>query len=49
MPITNYSVLQGLPTAGKVVSGTSTHYQITMQATGGPLHRRSQHRVHRWL
>jgi uncharacterized protein YukJ len=36
MPITNYSVLQGLPTAGKVVTGTSTHYQITMQATGGP-------------
>ncbi|WP_158789450.1 YukJ family protein [Granulicella sp. L46] len=36
MPITNYSVLRGLPTAGKVVSGTSTHYQITMEATGGP-------------
>ena len=36
MPITNYSVLQGLPTAGKVVTGSSTHYQITMQATGGP-------------
>lgn len=36
MPITNYSVLQGLPTAGKVVTGASTHYQITMQATGGP-------------
>jgi uncharacterized protein YukJ len=36
MPITNYSVLQGLPTAGKVVTGTSTHYQITMQADGGP-------------
>lgn len=36
MPIPNYSVLQGLPTAGKVVTGASTHYQITMQATGGP-------------
>jgi len=36
MPITNYSVLQGQPTAGKVVTGSSTHYQITMQATGGP-------------
>jgi uncharacterized protein YukJ len=36
MPITNYSVLQGLPTAGKVVTGASTHYQITMRATGGP-------------
>ena len=36
MPITNYSVLRGQPTAGKVVTGASTHYQITMQATGGP-------------
>ena len=36
MPIANYSVLAGRPTAGKVVSGASTHYQITMQATGGP-------------
>jgi uncharacterized protein YukJ len=36
MPITNYSVLAGRPTAGKVVGGSSTHYQITMQATGGP-------------
>ncbi|NYF78772.1 YukJ family protein [Granulicella arctica] len=36
MPIINYSVLQGTPTAGKVVTGSSTHYQITMQATGGP-------------
>ncbi len=36
MPIPNYSVLQGQPTAGKVVTGASTHYQITMQATGGP-------------
>jgi uncharacterized protein YukJ len=36
MPILNYSVLAGRPTAGKVVSGSSAHYQITMQATGGP-------------
>jgi uncharacterized protein YukJ len=36
MPITNYSVLVGDPTAGKVVTGSSTHYQITMQAKGGP-------------
>ncbi len=36
MPITNYSVLAGRPTAGKVVSGASAHYQITMQAKGGP-------------
>jgi len=36
MPITNYSVLAGKPTAGKVVTGSSTHYQVTMQASGGP-------------
>jgi uncharacterized protein YukJ len=36
MPIANYSVLAGSPTAGKVVNGASAHYQITMQATGGP-------------
>jgi len=36
MPIANYSVLAGRPTAGKVVSGASAHYQITMQASGGP-------------
>jgi uncharacterized protein YukJ len=36
MPITNYSVLSGKPTSGKVVTGSSTHYQIAMQATGGP-------------
>ena len=34
MPIANYSVLAGKPTSGKVVSGASAHYQITMQATG---------------
>ena len=32
MPITKYSVLKGDPTAGKVVSGASAHYQITVQA-----------------
>src|ERR1700733_3484458 len=36
MPITNYSVLAGRPTAGKVVRGASAHYQITLQAAGGP-------------
>jgi uncharacterized protein YukJ len=36
MPIKNYSVLAGDPVAGKVVKGASTHYQITMNATGGP-------------
>jgi uncharacterized protein YukJ len=36
MPITNYSVLVGDPTSGKVVTGKSTHYQITVQAQGGP-------------
>jgi uncharacterized protein YukJ len=29
-------VLVGDPTSGKVVTGSSTHYQITMQANGGP-------------
>ena len=32
MPVANYSVLKGSPTAGKVVSGASAHYQITLQA-----------------
>jgi uncharacterized protein YukJ len=36
MPIRNYSVLAGDPVAGKVVKGASTHYQITMNAPGGP-------------
>lgn len=35
MPITNYSVLAGDPVSGKVVTGSSTHYQITMNAAGG--------------
>ena len=36
MPITNYSVLAGDPVSGKVVTGASTHYQVTMNAPGGP-------------
>ena len=32
MPIANYSVLKGRPTAGKVVTGASRHYQITIDA-----------------
>ena len=36
MPITNYSVLAGDPVSGKVVQGRSPHYQITMNAPGGP-------------
>jgi uncharacterized protein YukJ len=36
MSIANYSVLVGDPVSGKVVTGSSTHYQITMQAKGGP-------------
>ncbi len=32
MPIANYSVLKGHPVAGKVVSGASAHYQITLAA-----------------
>jgi len=35
MPIANYSVLAGKPTAGMVVSGASAHYQITMKAGSG--------------
>ncbi len=34
MPIANYSVLKGRPTAGKVVVGASKHYQITVVANG---------------
>jgi uncharacterized protein YukJ len=36
MPIANYSVLAGDPVSGKVVSGASAHYQITMNAPRGP-------------
>lgn len=36
MPIQSYSLLKGTPTKGEVVSGASAHYQITVQATGGP-------------
>ena len=34
MPITDYSVLKGRPISGKVVTGASTHYQITVNASG---------------
>ena len=37
MPITNYSVLKGRPTAGRVVKGSGgTHYRVTVTAAGGP-------------
>ena len=36
MPVPNYSVLKGQPSAGRVVAGRSNHYQITLQAPGGP-------------
>jgi uncharacterized protein YukJ len=36
MPIASYSVLAGDPVSGKVVSGNSPHYQITMNAPKGP-------------
>jgi uncharacterized protein YukJ len=36
MPIQSYSVLAGDPVGGKVVSGASAHYQITMNAAKGP-------------
>ena len=32
MPIESYSILKGTPAAGRVVSGTSAHYQITVKA-----------------
>jgi uncharacterized protein YukJ len=35
MPIQNYSVLKGSPIAGKVVDGSSQHYQITVQTASG--------------
>ncbi len=34
MPISDYSVLKGKPVSGKVVTGASTHYQITVDASG---------------
>ena len=36
MGVPSYSVLAGDPVSGKVVSGKSSHYQITMNAPGGP-------------
>lgn len=32
MPIQSYSILKGTPTSGRVVSGASAHYQITVKA-----------------
>ena len=32
MPIESYSMLKGTPTLGRVVSGASAHYQITVKA-----------------
>ena len=37
MPIRSYSVLKGRPTSGKVVSGSSAHYQITVAGSSTPL------------
>lgn len=36
MGVPSYSVLAGDPVSGKVVSGKSSHYQIRMNAPGGP-------------
>ncbi len=49
MPITNYSVLAGDPVAGKVVTGASTHYQITMNARGRAVYRRGEYSVGGWV
>ena len=35
MPVQNYSVLKGQPKAGEVVTGASTHYQITVATQAG--------------
>lgn len=34
MPVASYSVLKGRPTGGRVVTGKSKHYQITVMANG---------------
>lgn len=49
MPITNYSVLAGDPTAGKVVSGSSEHYQITMQAPGWAVYDSGEYSIGGWV
>lgn len=36
MPIQNYSVLTGHPSSGKVMSGSSAHYDITVQVKSSP-------------
>ncbi len=35
MPVPNYSVLKGDPVSGRVVTGVSPHYQITIQTDSG--------------
>ena len=37
VPIANYSILSGRPTAGKVVSGASAHYDISVDTESGSL------------
>ena len=49
MPITNYSVLAGDPVAGKVVTGSSAHYQITMHAPGGPFTDGGEYSIGGWV
>ena len=36
MPIQSYSILKGTPTSGRVVTGASAHYQITVEALATP-------------
>lgn len=36
MPIQSYSILKGTPTSGRVVTGASAHYQITVEADATP-------------
>lgn len=36
MPIQSYSILKGTPTSGRVVTGASAHYQITVEADAVP-------------
>lgn len=36
MPIQSYSILKGTPTAGRVVTSASAHYQITVEAGKTP-------------
>ena len=49
MPITNYSVLAGDPVGGKVVSGASAHYQITMNAPEWAVYGGGEYSVGGWV